>query len=364
MHGRALVVVVPALVLMTVGCGRSGDEPAASAVTEATAPMSAPVQATSTTAAPVPTTGAVPTPTVTPALPSTTEMPSTTTSLPGAGVPLLKITLPESNEHVDHVWCPFAGSTEPGVVLVAAGRYPIEVAADGSWSTVLRLNPGGNVATFTATDAAGNVAEERVAVYYDPPLVLRADGLGDARFFDSMDSVLSDLIDLLGPPSADRVVTSADLPPELGGDGDLFPMVAYPAIEYFRSVHWNGVGLEVMFSDRNATPFEQWPPPPGPAVFNGWIVSDPGEFGAYLRTANGAGLGTSLAELEALYGFALTRYPDVDELAGDWHFSIDSGLQGWYEGETLRISGRLDSDPLDPPTHVSRLQAGFGYDEC
>lgn len=219
------------------------------------------------------------------------------------------------------------------------------------------------MATFTATDTVGNVAEERVVVFYDPPLALRADGLGDARFFDPMESVLGYLIDLLGSPSADRVVTAADLPPELEFSS-LFPMVAYPAIEYFRSVRWDAAGLEVMFSDRDASQVEQWPPPSGPAVFNGWIVFDPGEYGASLRTVHGAAVGTSLAALEAMYGSALTWYVEIDELTGDWHFSVDSGLPGWYDDTTLRIHGRFDSDPAEGPSHVTRLQAGFAYDEC
>ncbi len=48
---------------------------------------------------------------------------------------------------------------------MAAGRYEADVGADGTWSIVLILNPGGNVATFVATDAAGNATEVRVPVY-------------------------------------------------------------------------------------------------------------------------------------------------------------------------------------------------------
>jgi hypothetical protein len=59
----------------------------------------------------------------------------------------------------------FAGTTEPGASVVAAGRYPAEVGADGSWEIVLMLNPGSNVATLVAEDAAGNATEVRVVVY-------------------------------------------------------------------------------------------------------------------------------------------------------------------------------------------------------
>ena len=59
----------------------------------------------------------------------------------------------------------FAGFTEPGATLTAAGRYPVEVAADGSWEIVLVLNPGGNVARFVAEDAAGNQTEINLPVW-------------------------------------------------------------------------------------------------------------------------------------------------------------------------------------------------------
>lgn len=59
----------------------------------------------------------------------------------------------------------FVGVTEPGASVVAAGRYEADVAADGTWSIVLMLNLGGNVATFVAEDAAGNTTELRVPVY-------------------------------------------------------------------------------------------------------------------------------------------------------------------------------------------------------
>jgi hypothetical protein len=78
----------------------------------------------------------------------------------------------------------FSGTTEPGAAVVAAGRYPVEVAADGSWSIVLMLNPGGNVATFAATDAAGNVSEVRVPVYLhacaDAPQIAMVAGAAEA----------------------------------------------------------------------------------------------------------------------------------------------------------------------------------------
>ncbi len=345
MRIRTLFVVVIVLALVVAACG--GSAPLAPTST-AESPTTVAPSGVTTTVAPEPATTLQPPSTAT----TTTVGPSDTTP------PALRISLPGSGERVDHRWCPFAGTTEPGVTLLAAGRYPVEVAADGSWSTVLSLNPGGNVATFTATDAAGNITEQQVAVYYDPPLVLRADGLGDFDFFEEMDVVMAGLTDLLGPPVSDREVT----PENVEFDVDvLFGIVAYPAVGYFRTVHWPSLGLEVMFSDYEPA---DWPFAAGPVVFNGWIVRDPGDYGSHLYTAAGATVGTSLTELDAMYGEALRWYPDADELTGDWHFLIDSGMPSWDEDGSFDWYGRFDGDPIRPPTHVAQLQAGFGYDEC
>lgn len=299
--------------------------------------------------------------------PTTTEAAttSTTTRLPPTTDPTaspsdLVITEPRAGAHVGDVWCPFRGVTDPGVELLAAGQYPIEVAADGSWSTVLRLNPGGNVAVFTATDESGTTTEARVAVYYDPPLELRADGLGDWRFDDPMDTVMAGLIQLIGAPTSEHILTRADLP-EDDPYGIVFGLTGYPSVDYYRSARWDTLGLEVMFSDYEP---EDWPYGSGPVVFNGWITRDPGEYGATLRTGAGAGYGTSLTELEAMYDDALHWSSTVDELTGEWHFNIDSGIPGVYPAETRRWFGHFDSDPTQSPTVIEHLSAGWGYDSC
>ena len=82
--------------------------------------------------------------------------------------PALAITHPENGATVTDKSMQFEGTTEPGAV-VAAGPYLAEVGEDGRWSIVLLLNPGGNLASFTATDAAGNVSQASVSVTYKPP---------------------------------------------------------------------------------------------------------------------------------------------------------------------------------------------------
>ena len=63
----------------------------------------------------------------------------------------------------------FDGTTEPGAAVLVWDKWGASVAADGSWSIVLILEPGTNVARFTATDAAGNTSVAERTVRYDPP---------------------------------------------------------------------------------------------------------------------------------------------------------------------------------------------------
>jgi hypothetical protein len=94
---------------------------------------------------------------------------TTTTEAVDESPPPLIITSPENGAKVTEKTLRFEGITEPGAV-VAAGPYLADVDGEGHWSIVLLLNPGGNLATFTATDAAGNISEAVVSVTYDPPV--------------------------------------------------------------------------------------------------------------------------------------------------------------------------------------------------
>ncbi len=82
--------------------------------------------------------------------------------------PFISITSPEDGARFEEKTIRFEGTTEPGAA-VTAGRYAADVDAAGHWSIVLVLSPGGNGASFTATDAAGNEATAQTTVYYDPP---------------------------------------------------------------------------------------------------------------------------------------------------------------------------------------------------
>ncbi len=60
----------------------------------------------------------------------------------------------------------FEGTTEPGA-RVFAGSYEADVNDDGIWRIVLFLSPRGNHATLKARDAAGNISEASVSVFYE-----------------------------------------------------------------------------------------------------------------------------------------------------------------------------------------------------
>ena len=104
------------------------------------------------------------------AVPATTAPRVTSTAVPDTEPPQLTIVDPAEGTAVTTRKYEFRGMTEPGATVVAAGRYEVDVGEDGSWSILLVLDRGGNLALFTATDAAGNTTEERMTVVYEPPI--------------------------------------------------------------------------------------------------------------------------------------------------------------------------------------------------
>lgn len=80
--------------------------------------------------------------------------------------PDLIITSPEYGATVSTRELRFEGKVEPGAIVKAAG-FRADVDADGHWSIVLLLEPGGNLATIKAFDEAGNMSEATVKVFYE-----------------------------------------------------------------------------------------------------------------------------------------------------------------------------------------------------
>lgn len=133
-----------------------------------------------TTTAPTPTTATIANPTtIAAAEPVETTPPTTlyvapivptpappTTEAADTTPPGLVITFPGDGAHLETETVRFEGTTEPGA-RVFAGRYEADVDNEGTWEIVLILNPGSNVARFTARDQAGNESEAAVTVHYD-----------------------------------------------------------------------------------------------------------------------------------------------------------------------------------------------------
>lgn len=156
-HRPALIVGV-AWVLVLAACGSQDSTQTSTAASTTTA--------TTTTATTAPTT--TPPPTTATTEPTTTTTTTTTTAAPDVTPPELVVTDPQPGATVTTGTYRFSGATEPGCTVIAAGRYQADVDEDGNWSIVLVLNEGGNVATFTATDEAGNTTTTRIPLYYEP----------------------------------------------------------------------------------------------------------------------------------------------------------------------------------------------------
>jgi hypothetical protein len=106
-----------------------------------------------------------------PKKPEQKEAPQPTDTTP----PELKILHPIDGQVFETKEVVFQGITEPGA-RVFAGKYEAEVQVDGTWRVVLYLSPGGNKATFTAKDAAGNETTASVTVTLQLPEKEKTDG--------------------------------------------------------------------------------------------------------------------------------------------------------------------------------------------
>lgn len=82
-------------------------------------------------------------------------------------VPELVVTTPLEGSTVASAQVRFEGYATPGARVTAAGRFPVEVGADGLWSTTLTLNPGSNLAEFAAALPGGGATETALAVFLE-----------------------------------------------------------------------------------------------------------------------------------------------------------------------------------------------------
>ena len=77
------------------------------------------------------------------------------------------ITTPENGAHTDDKVFTFKGFVEPGSTVTRA-QWTADQEGE-HWAMTLVLAPGKNVVGFIATDAAGNVSDAAVTVYYEAP---------------------------------------------------------------------------------------------------------------------------------------------------------------------------------------------------
>lgn len=135
------------LVAGAAGCGESDTSGAAGSSTTAPPTPSATAPTTSTARSP-------------------TQAAPTTTAPEDVEPPELVVTHPADGATVTTRTLRFEGRTEPGAVVTAWNRWDAKVDADGSWSIVLVLEPGDNLARIRAVDASGNTTEVTVRVHY------------------------------------------------------------------------------------------------------------------------------------------------------------------------------------------------------
>lgn len=86
---------------------------------------------------------------------------------PDTEPPVLELFSPRDGDHMENKVVTFSGSTEPGATVLASGKFPAHVDADGLWTVDLVLAPGPNGVVISATDAVGNETQIRVTVHLD-----------------------------------------------------------------------------------------------------------------------------------------------------------------------------------------------------
>jgi hypothetical protein len=215
----------------------------------------------------------------------------------------------------------FRGTVEPGASLVAAGRYDVPVDPDGTWSIVLMLEPGGNLTRFVATGEGGPACVD-VSVRYEPPIVLRGDGLGVVDLGRTTGEALDVLEATLGPPSR-------------SDEG------------FFRYWYWDGLGLTVAFDEY---PFYR---DDGAEHFVSWSLW--GDPLVRLRTWAGIGLGDDLESLVAGHGSRVSEPMTNDECGPPWYVWLDEPGSDMRE----RVLVAFDGEPLQGGV-ISYLHAGAG----
>jgi hypothetical protein len=336
------VLVAAAVVLATVVTGCAGGDDSSPSTSSTTVPfVESTVATTSSTA--------------TSTRPSTTTSTTTTTL---AGPPVLEVLDPAHGATVTTSRYTFTGVTDPGCTVTVGGKYEATVQEDGTWSLELVLEPGQNSTTFVAADhRTGLESSQAIRVYYAEAVELRGDGLGAVSFGQDETSTMAILTGLLGPPVNESTCI----------DDDDCTGMGYGWCTYIHTANWPDDELSIVIADCES-PDE----PPHTPTLIGWSVWSQ----TTLRTPEGVGPGSTLGELQAVYGNRLEVGYDGEY--GGLHFAIDEphGVgSGRLYGDLEHPPGfeppddvSDDPDPLltllDPSTKVTGFGAGVGQDTC
>jgi hypothetical protein len=280
--------------------------------------------ATSSTLSVTPTTVAITTSTTSTTQPTTTST-TTTTTLPEP--PHLEVLDPAHGATVTSARYTFTGVTDPGCTITVGDKYEATIEEDGTWSLDLMLEPGRNSTTFTATHPeTGLHSSQAIRVYYAEAVELRADGLGAVSFGQDETTTMAILTGLFGPPATETVC----------GDLDSCVVMAYGRCRYIHEAAWPKQDLSILTADCEDWD-DGWPDAP---EFTTWYVGS----GSTLRTREGVGPGSTLAELKTVYGDRLVM--GYDDSCGGLHLAIleSDGGHG--------LHGHIPKPPgFEPPDH-------------
>jgi hypothetical protein len=303
---------------------------------------------TSSTVSAAPSTVATTSPTST-SQPTTTST-TTTTTLPEP--PHLEVLDPVHGTTVTTARYTFTGITDPACAVTVGGKYEATVEEDGTWALDLMLEPGRNSTTFTATHPeTGLETSEAIRVYYAEAVELRADGLGAVSFGEDETTTMAILKGLLGPPATESTCNDLDFCTGMG----------YGWCTYIHTARWPDEELWIVIADCEYP--DGWPDEPE-------LTSWSARFGSSLLTPEGVGPGSTLSELQAVYGDRLRV--GYDDCGGGFTFTIapeDGTESGRLHGSFVRPPGlKLPDDfygdqedvlqLLGPSTRTARFGAG------
>jgi hypothetical protein len=256
--------------------------------------------------------------------------PAPRTAAPDTDPPPLAVTAPGFGSVVVEGTVSFSGTTEPGA-FVAAGDTAADVDQHGHWLAQLALDPGDNVVTITAVDAAGNVTATKHEVRHE--WVIRSDGIGPATGGDPPDQVVAQFVALFGPPTSDDMTEPTGLP------------FGYGAVSYARFTSWDAAGLFLAFTDGD---YFRNDAKPG---LISWGTTNP-----VFVTPEGIHVGSTMESLTAAYGSRLT-VSTTDECGPPGEFYID--YPGPEEPWVGFLQGHLSGPPFGPDSVVESLGGGF-----